>query len=291
MSVALLGAGCYRADRSVRARPAGPPPSYATVAARYNQNLRFMDRLWARVEVGLRWHEEGRRQFERGEGHLILEAPDNVALSIGKLGQTGFWAGSNSRNYWLFNLRADPPEVFFGSHENVGKPGVKPLPVPVQPRDLVKLLGLTPLPVESGQTDGISAAGSQVRWRGSYLLVQPTEGNLRLLVHPRTFLPVSVELLDSRGQVIAASRLSLPRVVRVPGVPSAQWPRWPSRLEAQLADSDDRLTLSLTDQGYAGPQEQRIRPRLFDLQYLSDRHFRIAPQQRFDLDAAFETSE
>jgi len=286
----MAASGCYRADRSLRARPVGPPPSYAEVAQRYNANLRYVDRLWARVEVSLRWYEDGKKQFERGEGHLILQVPDDVALEVGKVGQTVLWAGSNPGKYWLFNLRADPPEVFFGAHANVGKPGVRPLAVPVQPRDLVKLLGLVPPPEVQGAATSPATGNGRVRWRGAYLEVEPAGQRYRLLVDPWTYLPARVELLDAKGKVAASARLSMPQAVRVKGLPSEQWPRWPSRLEAQLAGSDDRLTLIFTDDAYAGPQEDRIRPRLFDLDFLADRYFKIPPPQRIDLDAQVDSS-
>lgn len=289
LAIALLAsAGCYRAEQSLRQHPAGPPPSYAEVAQRYNANLRYLDRLWARVEVSLRWYEKGKKQFERGEGHLILQTPDNVALEVGKVGQTVLWAGSNPRKYWLFNLRAQPPEVFYGEHANVGKTGVQPLPMPVQPRDLVKLLGLAPLPASTEVEEATTSPGNgngRVRWHGAYLEVEADRDRYRLLVDPRTYLPVRVEWLDVKGHVAASARLSLPQAVRVKGLASEQWPRWPSRLEAEFAGSDDRLTLVFTDDAYAGPQEDRVKPRLFDLDFLMDRYFKISATQRINLDA------
>src|SRR5262249_54442096 len=125
--------------------PPGPAPAYADLAARYNANIAGLDRLWSRAVVELNWRDDrGKKRFEQGDGNLITGLPDRVALSIGKLGNTLFWAGGDAQRYWLFDLQGDKV-AYVGRHAYIGSPCTLESPLAVQPRDLVRLLGIWPV--------------------------------------------------------------------------------------------------------------------------------------------------
>jgi hypothetical protein len=132
----LFAGGCHKPVIPDDLGPApleatGETPSYTQLVKRYNDNVRALDRVWTSTEVHVRWeNEDGKQRSEHGDGHLIMARPRKVALTVGKLGNTILWAGSNEHGYWLFDTR-DEGTVFYGRYENLNKPCSRSLPVPV----------------------------------------------------------------------------------------------------------------------------------------------------------------
>ena len=258
----------------VRAR--GDVPDYAEVARRYNSNLEHLDRLWSRSIVEMRWtDEDGRRQFEQGEGHFIYMAPDRVALTVGKLGNVMLWAGSNHEQYWMFDLR-ERGIAHHGRHENANRPCSRELPLPVQPRAVPHLLGLLPL------DESVADAAPSVERVQGYNVIEPPGTRLRMMLHPDTALPVRVDLTDERGEAVVIAQLDRHDYMEIDGVARLASPRIATRATVHAVGEEAELSLTLSDVTDAR-RFDRIDERVFDLVFLMRRH---DAAEVIDLDAA-----
>ncbi len=290
---ALLCGGCVapRQAQPVAAPPVDAPAiAYADLAAAFNARVAQLDRLWSRTRVEVRWVDaEGKRRFDAGEGYLIYALPSRVALSVGKVGQTGLWAGADEERYWLLDVQSDPRRAWFGRHERVGVRPPADFPLAVAPHDLPRLLGVVPLPVEPAREPMIAHDA------GVYTLLL-AEQRTRLTLDAATLMPLRVALLDKDGRVVIESRLGSPQPVRIRGLGSADWPLisgWVrvtvptgAMADASMTDeSEANMTLELVGDVLGGDARGRINPRLFDFEHLADQQFRIARQQHIDLDA------
>ncbi len=263
-------------------RPSAPPVRYLELATAYNRNVAMMDQLWARADIEMRWQQNGKRQRETGEGHLMLMPPDKVALSLGKLGQTLFWAGCDAHEYWLFDLR-DEGVVHVGRHANFDPRRIDVLPIPVRPLDVTKLLGLVYLPLSSAERDTVLVGVDGSDW-----VIDLPQQQLSLSIDPATFTARSVRLMDKAGNIVVASELREPVRVEIQNLPPAKSPRLPSvmtiRVPRLTSDSktDDPGQLTLQLKGLTdGRDDDRIRPRQFDLAALYRAH---KPKHIVDLD-------
>jgi hypothetical protein len=61
--------------------------------------------LWARASAVIEGEDaEGRDLRERAEGHFQIIPPDQIALSLGKVGNTNLYFGSDDTFYWWFDM-------------------------------------------------------------------------------------------------------------------------------------------------------------------------------------------
>src|SRR5690606_32452804 len=124
--------------------------------------------------------------------------PDHVALSTGKLGEPFFRLGSNGERFWWFDLRK-PRRAWVGTHDAaaIRRAAAEESPIPVPPRDLIELLGITLLPTE---------AAGRVVWtadqNGLVVDVPSEAGSRRLTLDPQTYEPRAIELFDASGTPI-----------------------------------------------------------------------------------------
>ena len=133
--------------------PDGPPPSYEVAASEYNERLRYHDRVWARAIVQVRAQPPGEdEKRQQAEGFLQIARPSDVALQLGKLGDTLFYLGSDDDRYWWFDLSGDQKLAVIGTHDRAGPETAGRLGIPVHPLELVGLLGFEPLPDSGGST-------------------------------------------------------------------------------------------------------------------------------------------
>lgn len=264
LSAALVG--CATEQRSANPTPYLPEPvqteaedlpSYAELAQRYNANVEKLDRLRASTVVAMRWtDEEGERHYEQGEGLFLFMQPERVTLTVGKLGDAKLWAGANAERYWMFDLR-DSGTAYVGAHENVGKPCVEQLPLPVNPRAVPYLLGL--LPLDESLAD---MAPPVEELRGHYL-IEPPGVNVRMLLHPETALPVRVDLTDEQGRSAIVALLEDYGTVEQEGVGTDASARIPQRAAFHALDNDAELTLHLSD-ATDGRRFDTIKDEMFD---------------------------
>lgn len=268
-----------------------PNVSYTLLASIYNDNLRHLDRLWARADVEARWVEpDGDDRFEKGNGVIVFVPPRRVALTLNKLGKTYLWAGSNDRRYWLIDNLGDG-QAYVGLHVSPPDiaaldPAPPPGGLPFKPDDVPHLLGLKPLPLETHPTDSdpLHAAAGEVAVVDGLYRLTPARVRLRVYLEPDRLRPVRVELFDDRGEITAVSRLTDHAAVEVPGLPEERWPvlardawLYPVRDDGSL-DANESMRLEL---GTTTTSPDRIRDRAFDLDTLLQVY---EPEQVIDLD-------
>lgn len=251
-------AGCIPPRRTDIPHPA-VMPHYVELAERYDANLAGLDRLWANATVRMKWVEKRRQRSESGEGVFMTVLPARMALSVGKLGNTLFWAGCDGQRYWLFDL-TDDGVAYVGRHENVGQPGTQPFPAPVLPLQWPTLMGLTLL-------DPAVLPVPEVGWSGTgHYVIQPRPG-VRMLIEPDTALPSRIDLLASDGTVAVSAALSRPERVAVSGRGEADGPRIQTVVQLTVPGRQGTMTLKLSDPT-DGRDEDRIRDGAFQFERL-----------------------
>jgi hypothetical protein len=172
-------------------------PGYAEAAARFNARVARLDRVWSRVNLTLRSPKErGGTSVERAEGYLQLEQPDRTSLSIMKLGETYFSLGSDAEGYWWLDMsERDRKTALYGLHAEATPELVGRLGLPVHPRELLDLFGITPLPVRA---EGEPAEPGVADWDGKRGMLRVETGAMwgRRVVwfDPVTMAPQRVEL-------------------------------------------------------------------------------------------------
>jgi hypothetical protein len=277
--VCLWTTGCAELPRVVEQEAPEQFPSYEELVDRYNRNLDGVDRLWARAVVELEWEDEKGGHFEQGEGHLIVVLPDRVALSLGKLGKTMFWAGSDGQRYWLFDTRDDKSKLYVGRNDHpvdLDENGRR-VGFPIRPPELLKMLGIARI------EPGVGAGGA-VGWREGCYVIEPPGTSLRFHLDPQTARPRRIDLVDSQGNELVTARLSGWETMTLSGVGPGAYPRVATRFEVVEPARHGTMTLFLsgvTD----GKDEGRITSKVFDLQKLREV---FKPREIVDLDAPVE---
>lgn len=133
--------------------PRGEPPAFSLIAERYNKQVEGLDRVWGQANVLVRYIDQaGERRFEQGEGFLTVIRPNKLALSIGKLGETLFWLGCDADRYWWFDLTQRPRVGFVGRHTGPGRDLPDNPAATIDPRHLLAVLNLLPIPPDDGNT-------------------------------------------------------------------------------------------------------------------------------------------
>ncbi|MFK7758777.1 MAG: hypothetical protein AB8C13_02390 [Phycisphaerales bacterium] len=171
----------------------------------HNERVEEIERLWARVSVRIKGSDANGKSFEeQGEGHLQVTRPDQVSLVIGKLGETYFAYGSNTDQYWMYDLsNSDRRVALIGAVENITPDRADQIGLSVHPGDLIASLGIEPI-----DPDRIIES----RWVLSEELVVIAQssrwGISEYWFDPSTGLVMQVLSLDGDGRVIARTGLS-----------------------------------------------------------------------------------
>lgn len=272
---ALLAAfGCQSspskpAPGGVSAPVVKPLPSVASVVQAQNERVRGLDTLWARVSLRVDGKlANAQLNKEEAEGYLQVVLPYKVAVSINKLGNTYFYLGSNETLYWWFDLTGDQ-RAYVGRHASATPETVDRFGVPVHPLDLIELMAITPIPAT-----GQPGSPDRLHWSadGSLLWYDvPARGSTkRVLIDPKSLLPVMVELLDKSGKVVVRSELSKYVAFASRTVPGAN-PSIASRCIIKVPRQDLTITINVND-----PDGRMPKPVAFDLKYLAETVYRKA---------------
>jgi hypothetical protein len=239
-------------------------PDYQQLAHTYNARIEALPRLWART-TGRIWYldPDGRRQTDQAEGHLQFMAPERLLLTFGKVGHTGAILGSNRQQYWWIELDRQR-RALIGAHARATPDRITELGLPIYPRDVIELLGIMPLPLETHTT---SIAWSDPAAPARLLVVttplpplavtdsagdQPpgidSTGLRRLFLDPSTFEPARIEILDTRGQLRAVAQLSAYQRIAIPGAgPEVPRPNIPTEIYIASADENTTMRLRISD--------------------------------------------
>jgi len=249
------------------------PPGYRQLIARYNHNIRQMSRIWASTDVRMVWRDrKGKRQTQSGDGVLIIVRPRKIAMTVGKLGHTGLWIGSNATRYWLLNL--EDKTAYVGLYQNLDRPCTEPLPLPVPPQAVAYLLGI--MPIDPAKVPPPPA----VEMFGGYALIEPPGLHIRMLLDPRTAEPVRIDWLNDRGQSTLVSRLSERRRMRLDGRAEEHWPNIAHQVKIYAPGREARLDMQLYDVT-DGRRENKISPNVFNWSVLVKTY---RPKHIIDLD-------
>jgi hypothetical protein len=240
----VLNACCCQPGVNIRPVPQpAVTPQYQDLVEIYNRNLLHLQRISASATVTFDWTEEGKHRNHQGDGRFVAILPDRLALKLGKLIANGLWIGCNAEQYWFFDLMGDKT-AYVGRQASVGRPGTQPLPAPIYPLDIPRIMGLLPIDVR-----GPSPAPPAVDWSGQppkgAWIIEPPGTRSRLFLDPDTNLPVRIELLDAQRQITVAARLSDPVSVETAGVAPGLQPRIAGRIDATVVQDHSRMVLYL----------------------------------------------
>jgi hypothetical protein len=240
-------------------------PTYEAIREANNARVEGLGRVWARVVARLEGKDAaGKALREQAEGHLQIERPEKLALTLGKLGETKFHLGSDEERYWWIDLTESGEKLaLVGKHELVSEAAVAAFGLPIHPLDLIELLAITPLP-EAPLVDGKLGAVFRARGVASVgVNVPATWGFKRLWVNPQTFEPERVEVRGARGELLAVAMLSDYEWVGVESDDVPSKGRIATRVEVRARGFDGSIRLSLAE-----PKNRVIKSPIFDFDKL-----------------------
>ncbi len=261
-----LLAGC-----SAPKRPAAELPALEAIIEAHDARVGSLDSFWARASVRVEGRDaEGSRFSEQGEGHVQVERPDKVAVTVGKLGEVYFALGSNEDRYWLIDVsNADRRVMVSGSQSEATPEKAAMLGLPVHPRDIPLLIGLMQMegrdlgdPEFDGQ--GRVRVGLSTRW-----------GPGALFFDARSLELVGSAAYAKDGGVLASAELSrYTDVTDALGVSVVG--RVPSKIEMRVPGFDGFVRMELGE-----PRAKDINATVFNPERLA-RAYRVG--ERIDLD-------
>lgn len=234
----LMGlGGCASAGATggdtTRGAPAAAVPEYDAIATSWNARTEPLARLRAElvVRASIPRADGSVRDEGQLEGRLLLIAPMRLALILRKVSQTVFWLGSNQDSYWWIDLTQTEPTATLGRHALFTPRAAERLGLPIPPADVMRLLGVVPLPVWAGgpagaversPIDGRAAVTVPIVQRGSAAAADtsgaggaggagdgggPTlAGYQRVWLEEGTWHPEQIEVLDAAGRVVLVAR-------------------------------------------------------------------------------------
>ncbi len=260
MLTAMWGCETPPKQQAHKQAPPAQLPSYQQVVEKYNANTRHFDRLWARTKVRLTWYDrdDKKHSINGDDSKLIMMLPQDLALTIGKLGKTGMWIGSNEKYYWMFELHDEPKTLTFGAYDNLGLPCTRSVSLPVHPQHMPWLLGVVQLNATPSMTP------APVRWDNGRYVIEPPDHPVRLWIDARTGMAKRVELLDGAGEPAVAAVLWGHRRVEMGRFTADRWPLVPTRLEITIPGEKGSARIELDDMT-DGRDEDRINQAVFDL--------------------------
>lgn len=264
LCVALLWGCAGGAPVSSTPVQRGVAPTYAAVAAAYNERVAHLDQIWARSVVRLAYRDaDGDLHNEQGEGLMQVVRPDRFAMSIKKAGKMLFWLGCDGERYWWIDVFQDKA-ARVGRH---GGPGAGESGVMVSPLDVVSLLGIVPLDSNApGATqwsdDGLLLGVTVERRQSGAAQDGRPRGRERLWLDPESYQPRKIELYDHDGGLEVVADLGEYSPVEMVGYGGAR-PRIAMMIDAYHPASRTRLRLDL-----AGMRNAGVVPGAFDIDLL-----------------------
>ena len=239
-------------------------PTYRTLANAQNARAARLGKLWARATVSIDYRDsEGRKRWEQGEGHFQVIQPSKLALSVGKLGEVFLWIGCDEERYWLIDTKG-AKAAYVGRHELVTRGKIEALGLPVPPRDLIALAGMSP--VAAGTASGSGDPVVVARGKAASYSVMRGGVPWTTFVDAATLTPVRVEVAESAGSdAVIVAELSQYRDVPLKGS-SGFFPRVATRVECLHTPSGSTMSVTLTDPSDGGTN--RLKPEAFDFEGL-----------------------
>jgi len=272
----MFSVGCSTTSK-VDTTELAEPPSTIEIATKHNARVQAIDTLWARISIRAKGvYPDGKEYEEQGDGHLQIEKPDGVSLTIRKLGELYFAYGANSESYWSFNLfDKDRKTMLIGQLAEVNIEKASQLGMPIHPGELIELSGLMPI--------DLSGAGGS-RWSEDGKLVGVTVpsqwGSFVLWFDPKTDLVARSDVYDREGTHIASANLSR---YKPASIADHQTVLVPGKIEITNPGQEGFVRIEISE-----PASKKIRSMVFDPERLKQA-YRV--NEVIDLDADFEDAE
>lgn len=264
--------GCSSSTKIVDPKTFGPVLSTAELASEYNARIEPLNSFWSRISIRAKGkYDNGDPYEEQGTGHLQIQRPGNISLSIRKLGELYFSYGANHEHYWAINLLDKEHKTMqIGRLDRMTPEKAAIVGMQVHPGQLSALMGLQPI-------DLTKAGGT--RWAPDGKSVGVTSsspwGSFTLWIDPRTYQAVRSEAFNSQGSLIAT--VSLTRFTDAK-IPDARPIQVPGKVEIRNPnDEEGFVRIEISE-----PAQRTIRPMVFDPNKLN-RGNRI--HETIDLDA------
>ena len=267
---AAVSAGC-----SATKRPAAELPDLGAIIAAHDARVGALDSFWARASVRVEGRDaEGSRFAEQGEGHVQVERPDKVAVTVGKLGEVYFALGSNEDRYWLIDVSDADRRVMVSGAQSAATPEkAGMLGLPVHPRDIPLLIGLM-------RMEGRDLGDPEFDARGRVRVGVATRwGPGALFFDARSLELVGSAAYGKDGVLLASAELSrYADAMDALGVGAIG--RVPSKIEMRVPGFDGFVRMELGE-----PRARDINATVFNPERLA-RAYRVG--ERIDLDEQSE---
>lgn len=274
VSVVCMTTGCSSSGK-VDPKTFGPVPSTVEIVEGMNARIEPLETLWSRMSIRVRGtYEDGKSYEEQGNGHLQIQRPGNISLTVRKLGELYLAYGANTEQYWMFNLIDNEHKTLhIGGIDQVTPLKASQIGMLVHPGQLNTLMGLVPIDLSTAGGTQWSSDGKSVG-----VSAQSPWGSYTLWIDPRTFHAVRSQAFDRERNLIATTTLTrykdatIPRSnpVMVPGTVEIRY----------AAESDGFIRIELSE-----PAVKPIKSMVFNPKKLK-RAYRI--DETIDLDASVE---
>lgn len=254
--VGCKSSGGSRGGASKQSKLVDPAP----LVERFNSRTGRITSLWARASAVIEGEDaQGRDLRERAEGHFQIIPPDRVAMSLGKVGNTNLYFGSDDTFYWWFDMiDGDRKVATIGRHEFITPDKIDALGLPIDPLNLIDTLGITPLPENMGSI--VARRGSEA---GTVVLSAPTRrGVRRYTIDEETAEPSRVELIGPGGVSVLDVALSRYRLMKKLDPDEAPL-RVPGRVVVRMDGFNGEIRFDLNE-----PERKNIRAVAFRVDQL-----------------------
>lgn len=232
--------------------PPTPPPlmTMREVVQQINARNELLPTLWAAHYFEATIVDDKKQShFVNGEGALLYRRPEHMLL-VGTRPAVGrvFEIGTDGETYWL-KIVPEMDTMWWGKHENVGKPCVQK--VPIDPTHVMEVLG-----VSSFNTDLTALPAPVMRYndvQDVYMFEWVSRRADRYVAEREvwydrtTLLPKRVILFDDDGRGVLVAALAKHQPVEVPDVSQERWPKVATSYKLFFPESGTKMSFDLTD--------------------------------------------
>jgi len=181
-------------------------PSNDELITEHNSRVSAISHVWARAGFEVEWLEDGHKQWESGDGHMLMKLPQQVLIAFGKMGHANIYIGHNKSVLFVI-VREGKRRGAYASLGDSQPPDNTLLSLfrPLEAGDIPRAMGLAPMSYAKANDNPEVTS----RFRGARAVVQIDE-EIRWVTYfsNATFLPARVEAYivhGSRSPVLVVS--------------------------------------------------------------------------------------
>lgn len=252
------------ADHAASSSVAGATPAASDYVRAQRERVQALGSFASRGSAELRWKDEQGSHFEQAQVELAWrDAGERMALRADKVGERIAWAGCDPTRWWIFEPKAEPSRLTVGARGTA--PDGSALPF-AGPESVMELLAARAWPDAARMEPALPDGTRWIVWT----LGRPIGGwtSSRARVSKPGDLPLTVELLDGQGGVLASSELSRPMRVEIATLPPGAWPEVAGTMRLRMQGDGGAAWDVFWDA--PGTSPERLKERLFDLQVLRE---------------------